>query len=249
MLQTLKDTFIVGQGMRWLVVEGDAKLYEVVQGLKFEYGRELGWVIPYPGDFHVLMNYQKSLMKPYYDTGLKSLAQVAGYPVAAIQNCSQFQRSHHFIFGAWEAIYRVMLLQYLHQRHSNSTSLLDELTEHIQSLPQENFTCTFNKHLESKSKFLCEFFEGFCLFVQESAHKDDTWRFWVQFVFQDAMAYISLFLAIRSGDWTLRMASIKSMAAVFTAFDHHNYQKLLSQHLADIPTMPAPIIAMSMGHL
>ena len=25
---------------------------------------------------------------------------------------------------------------------------------------------------------------------------------------------------------------------------HHNYQKLLSQHLADIPTMPAPIIAM-----
>ena len=58
------------------------------------------------------------------------------------------------------------------------------------------------------------------------------------------MAYISLFLAIQSGDWNLRVASVKFMAAVFTAFDHSNYQKLISQHLADIPTMPAPIIAM-----
>ena len=37
---------------------------------------------------------------------------------------------------------------------------------------------------------------------------------------------------------------MKSMAAVFTAFDHPTYQKLISQHLEDIATMPAPIIAM-----
>ena len=37
---------------------------------------------------------------------------------------------------------------------------------------------------------------------------------------------------------------MKSMAAIFTAFDHPNYQRLISQHLADIPTTPAPIIAM-----
>lgn len=66
----------------------------------------------------------------------------------------------------------------------------------------------------------------------------------MQFVFQDAMAYISLSLAIRSGDWNLRMASIKSMSAVFTAFDHPNYQKLISQHLINVQNMPGPIIAM-----
>ena len=72
------------------------------------------------------------------------------------------------------------------------------------------------------------------------ARTDDTWHFWVQLVFEDAMAYISLFLAIRSGDWDLRVASMKSMAA----FDHPMYQKIISQHLEDIDTMPAPIIAM-----
>ena len=58
------------------------------------------------------------------------------------------------------------------------------------------------------------------------------------------MAYVSLFLAIRSGDWNLWLASVKSMAAVFIAFDHPNYQKLISQHLEDVLTMPAPIITM-----
>ena len=58
------------------------------------------------------------------------------------------------------------------------------------------------------------------------------------------MAYVSLFLAIRSGDWDLRIASFKSMAAVFTTFDHSTYQKLISRHLEDVFKMPAPIIAM-----
>ena len=61
----------------YLVVEGDAKLYEILQSLKFEYDSELKWVVPYPGDWHTLMNYQKALMKPYFDAGLKSLAEVA----------------------------------------------------------------------------------------------------------------------------------------------------------------------------
>ena len=37
---------------------------------------------------------------------------------------------------------------------------------------------------------------------------------------------------------------MKSMAAVFTAFDHTTYQKLITQHLEDIATMPAPILTM-----
>ena len=34
------------------------------------------------------------------------------------------------------------------------------------------------------------------------------------------------------------------MAAVFTAFDHNTYQKLISQHIEDIATMPTSIITM-----
>ena len=74
--------------MKRLVMEGDAKLYEVLKSLIFEYGVDLSWLISFPGDFHLLMNYQKALLKPYYDAGLKELARAAGYPLAAINSCS-----------------------------------------------------------------------------------------------------------------------------------------------------------------
>lgn len=116
---------------------------------------------------------------------------------------------------------------------------LTAVTTEIQSMSTDNFPTAFNHYLDSKSITF-----KFCAFIQKMARTNDTWHFWVQFVFEDAMAYISLFLSIQSGDWDLRVASIESMAAVFTAFDHLTYQKVISQHLEDIATMPAPIIAM-----
>ena len=180
------------------------------------------------------MNFQKALMKPYYDAGLKALAKAAGYPLAAIQSCSQFQRSHNFILEAWEAMYRVMLQRYMEGRDPQNTTtpsrLLYDITRYLQSLPEANLACAFNQQLLPFSEILIKHFNDFRSFLQNLAHIDDRWRFWVQFVFQDVMEYISLFLSIRSGDRNLRMASMKSMAAVFTAFDHPNYQKLISQH-------------------
>ena len=64
--------------MNMVVLEGNVKLYDILKSLKFEYGAELNWLFPYPGDFHLLMKYQKALMKRYYDMGLKSMAQASG---------------------------------------------------------------------------------------------------------------------------------------------------------------------------
>ena len=114
--------------------------------------------------------------------------------------------------NAWEAIYRVMLLKY--EEANSSMNLLTGITTEILSMSTDNFPSAFNHYLDSKSTTFQ--IENFRAFIQKMARTDDTWRFWVQFVFEDAMAYISL-LAIRSGDWDLRVASMKSMAAVFTA--------------------------------
>jgi len=64
----------------------------------------------------------------------------------------------------------------------------------------------------------------------------------VQFVFKDALAYISLYLAIRSGNWNLHVASLKMMASVFSAFDHFTYRKLIAQHLADLLCLPESVM-------
>ena len=59
---------IINEGRQLLVVEGDAKVYEVLKFLK--YGDELKWVLPIPGDWHLLRNYQYPLMKAFFDAEL-----------------------------------------------------------------------------------------------------------------------------------------------------------------------------------
>ena len=65
-LHELNEQYIVGQNCQWLIVEGDAKVYEILQSLKYEYREEVKWLIPYPGDWH-MKNYQSALRKPYFD--------------------------------------------------------------------------------------------------------------------------------------------------------------------------------------
>ena len=47
MLHDLYDEFIDTGSSKYLVVEGDAKLYELLQSLKREYNYKLAWLIPY----------------------------------------------------------------------------------------------------------------------------------------------------------------------------------------------------------
>ena len=47
------DEFKVGSDIRHLVVAGDAKTYAHLQSLKLDYGSDLDWLIPFPGDWHI----------------------------------------------------------------------------------------------------------------------------------------------------------------------------------------------------
>ena len=63
-------------------------------------------------------------------------------------------------------------------------------------------------------------------------------------MFVDAQAYIGLILAMHNDDWFLRMGSVKQMAPLFMAFDHPTYQKLISNHVIDILSLPESILLM-----
>ena len=41
-----------------------------------EYGDHMKWLIPWPGDWHILLNYQKALMKAYAGAGLTRLGEL-----------------------------------------------------------------------------------------------------------------------------------------------------------------------------
>ena len=92
-------TFVVGLQQKWVIVVGDGKTYDLLQDIKYEYGSHLKWLIPMPGDWHILLNYQKVLMKIYSDAGLVQLGKVAGYrgeTRTSLVNCSNFKQTHAF---------------------------------------------------------------------------------------------------------------------------------------------------------
>ena len=81
----LKDTLLsvlaklhkklkVGKELQRIMVV-DAKIFLILQSIKQADKATFEWLIPFPGDFHLLMNYQKVIMKIYWDTGLKQIAK------------------------------------------------------------------------------------------------------------------------------------------------------------------------------
>jgi len=45
--------------------------------------------------------------------------------------------------------------------------------------------------------------DQFQAFIERVSQIDDTWKFWVKIVFQDCLAFVGLFLAIRCQKWKL----------------------------------------------
>jgi len=67
------------------------------------------------------------------------------------------------------------------------------------------------------------------------------WCLWVDFVFTDFYSYLTLYFAIRSGNWKLRLSILKQMGPLFTTFDRDKYERIFPKHLADIKQYPAGI--------
>eukprot|EP00117_Sycon_ciliatum_P012796 scpid88825/ scgid4999/ len=189
-----------------LVVVGDGKTYDHLLSLMREYGDELSWLIPFPGDWHLLKAVHPVLMRVYWDSALKSLAPAMGYrgdTLTILEKATDFRKCHEFLLMAHEAIGRTML-----QQCGNGSATFSQLRD----------------------------------YADKMSKVDATWKFWTEFYFNHMMAYISLWTAVRSGNWDLRIAAIKSLAPLFHAFDRTFYLRLVPHHLAHVACMPGEVI-------
>jgi len=84
--------------------------------------------------------------------------------------------------------------------------------------------------------------EDFKKFIEHMGEHDKTWKFWAKVVFINCFSYFALYLAVRSSNWELRLASLKLMAPLFVAFDREFYAHVLPHHLAEIQHYPSTIL-------
>ena len=248
----LYKEYIASSGAQHLVIAGDAKTYLRLKELKQQYGSELDWLLPFVGDWHVLYNYQKALMKVYYEGGLKVLAMASGYraeTLKSVANASNFKRTHAFLMQVWEAFYRHFFDQYLLNCKSDTVPDSETMLADIKArLLQCNEKCkedqAYDEYILVSTAMGSDYesvYKDFISFVEDLASRDDTWKFWYGFAFHDCLAYVGLYLAICGGTWRLRMASLKEMCPLFTAFDRVNYLKILPQHFAEVLCLPENI--------
>ena len=138
----LHRVFIEELNQKWVIVVGDAKIFDVLQELSIEYGENLRWLVPIPGDWHILYNYQKVLIKPYGDAGLMSLAKVSGYraeTLKSLMSASNFRRTHLFLLQCFEAFYEFFLGMFF------SSGSISELEEERVKLIAHDLLCQFQE--------------------------------------------------------------------------------------------------------
>ena len=131
-------------------------------------------------------------MKIYYNDGLKEIGSSSGYHGAtlkSLEHCSNFKRTHHFLLQMWEALYRELFNTYF---LNNSKDVLvngkcilsNSITE---KHPPYHVMGRITQLLEDDSTH-----SKFKSYVEQLTLKDNTIKFWYQFVFIDCFSYLSL---------------------------------------------------------
>ena len=236
---------LLSESQKWVVLVGDGKTYEHLQSIKRLYGKAFEQLLIFPGDWHTLKNFQPVIMKAYYHAGLKEVAKSSGYKaetLTSLENCSHFKRTHSFLLQVWEAMFTEMICAFVssNPQYTNLQKSVQEEFDHAtcegNTSPQDLLLAM--QHLAKEALAL----EEFNKFIAKQAEADDTWHLWSNFVLKDCFSYVCLFLAIRTSNWDLRVASLKSMAPLFTAYDRPCYQKLVPNHIADIECYPDQLL-------
>ena len=76
--------------------------------------------------------------------------------------------------------------------------------------------------LKQVDSLLSDDHQNFQSFIKDCCKKDDTWKFWAQFVFEDCLAYIGLYLAVQNHNWKPRVTNLQLQTNLKESMVVHN---------------------------
>ncbi len=188
------------------------------------------WLLPLPGDWHILYNYQKVLFKVIWRCWVATISEKSrSQSRDPLITCPSKSFQTNTLLLTSIRINRRLLKMYIQSLEGDpdKVSLVDAfrssagtLAHTLSSISSIEDVSIFSEKLEAdfKTGDLKKFTAGYESFLQSMCQNQDTNRFWYEYLAKNCMAYIALHTAIRNGDWVLRMAAIKMMAAVFSAY-------------------------------
>ncbi len=239
----------VGTRIFYLVVIGDAQTYKRLCQVKEKYGSKLNSVLPYIGDWHFLLNYLHALMKLYKSIGLDKMVYQchSGATARSVLEATSFDKTLCFLLEAWEAMYRHQLQQFIVYHAADSDKeLLDDIASRFSKWIKEDSEQyqweNFAADAQDITSLLGNFKEEFDQFRHDMCEKDETFKFWDNFVHRDCLAAFGFYSAIQSGNWKLRNYYMKEMTTVFHIVGSTFYKDILLQHQADLLCFPSSVL-------
>ena len=208
-LGKMYQTFVVQQRQKWLLVVGDAKTYDIIRKIRSEYGDHMKWLTPWPGDWHILLNYQKAIMKAYVDAGLTKLGEVTQHRsenLTSLVQCSNFQRTQ--LLGTGNGSFLSLFLITVHDQEIHMEEgihcVITGLVSEFSSLSCDSELDSFRGKVQNAISPT-----GVCFhtFMERLSQQQHTIRFWYQFVTVDIMAYFGLLLPFVTATGTFEMAA------------------------------------------
>ena len=119
-LELLESKYKVLRGnSQYLIVVGDAKTFNHLVRLKREQSEKFSWLLPFPGDWHILKNFHPVIINTYADAGLRQLAETSGFRAKTLTSllfCNNFRLVHNFIIQLGEAVLRTMFTKFMNHR-------------------------------------------------------------------------------------------------------------------------------------
>ena len=170
-LNKIYSKFVGELRNRWVIVVGDAKTFDILQDLKNEHGKQMEWILPLPGDWHIMFNYQKVLLKIYGDASPLQIVKASGHQAETLTSLAQarhFKRTHQFVLQSFEAIMRAFIRLYLKDLESKPemaqtlSSFHSIVSDLATTLSKVEIVSDFENLVEEADKSFSEKLSTFC---------------------------------------------------------------------------------------
>ena len=182
----------------------------------------MDWLLVMLGSWHTLKDYLGVLLKRYRHAFLQKTLQTcfAGNTLEGIFNVSQWDRSHTYALCVHEALVRLFLESFISSEFIEETQANDLISRfkdvvfHLckpEGITQGDALEFYEEFRSCEKELDIILKSNIEKYEQKSANDDEMFHLFRNFM-EDFQPYYMMYIAIRSGNWSMRQTSLRMMA-------------------------------------